>query len=59
MNDLPDYIKVYVGVDDLSAQFKDETKKFLLDYIISHKDGYKGSVLFSTSMRTQCCPGLF
>ncbi|XP_023320892.1 uncharacterized protein LOC111695714 [Eurytemora carolleeae] len=34
--------EVYVGVDDLSAQFKDETKKFLLDYIISHKDGYKG-----------------
>ena len=46
MNDLlkPVYIKVYVGVDDLSAEFKDENKKFLLDFIISHKDGYKGRV---------------
>ena len=33
-------------MDDLSAEFKDEKKKFLLDFIISHKDGYKGRVSY-------------
>ena len=39
---IPLNVQVYVGVDDLSEEFKDEKKKFLVDYIISHKDGYKG-----------------
>ena len=36
-------VKVYVGVDDLNYEHDDETKKFLVDFIISHRDGYQGS----------------
>ena len=38
------FVKVYVGVDDLNYEHDDETKKYLVDFIISHRDGYQGKI---------------
>ncbi|XP_023320927.1 uncharacterized protein LOC111695732 isoform X2 [Eurytemora carolleeae] len=34
--------RIYIGVDDLTTELRDRSKKFLVDYIISPKDGYQG-----------------
>jgi len=34
--------EIYWNVDNLNVQAQDASKKILIDYIISHKDGYKG-----------------
>ena len=32
----------YINVDDLTKDAADPTKRMLVDFIITHKDGYKG-----------------
>jgi len=34
--------EVYINIDYMQEEVKDAEKKFLVDYIISHRDGYKG-----------------
>lgn len=34
--------EIYVNVDDLTKDASDPTKRMLVDFIITHKDGYKG-----------------
>jgi len=36
--------EVFIDVDNLSEDFRDKSKKYLVDFIISHKDGYKGGM---------------
>ena len=36
---------MYVGVDDLKDEHKDENKKFLVDFVIRHRDSYPGDSL--------------
>jgi len=34
--------EIYIDVDNLNLESADSTKKYLLEFIISHRDGYKG-----------------
>jgi len=36
--------EVYIDVNNLAVDIADESKKYLVDYIITHKDGYKGGM---------------